>query len=198
MLAPLLRRRLLVLERLGARLRGRRPRAAPSRGRQAADRSTTMSRVSSFFSRSSATSRSSALLDVGFRQPHVEAVLAAAGSSAARRPGSTARTCSRIVGIAIEQREEVLGARLGAAADHQRQPHQRAASTIGLEHGAVVGDDGDAAVLLPEREGLALGDGDLQLAGIELEHGRVGDPGIGLEPLARRLDIEEQQRGACR
>ena len=44
------------------------------------------------------------------------------------------------------------------------------------------GDHRDLAVLLPEREGVALGDRDVQPAGIELEHGRLGDPGIGLEP----------------
>ncbi len=53
-------------------------------------------------------------------------------------------------------------------------------------------------VLLPEGEGLALLDADLKLAGIELEHGGVGDPGIGLEAFARLLDVEKQQRRACR
>ena len=53
------------------------------------------------------------------------------------------------------------------------------------------------AVLLPERESLPLGDADLQTVGIKLEHGRVGDPGIGHEPGARRLGIEEQKRGVA-
>ena len=54
-----------------------------------------------------------------------------------------------------------------------------------LEHGAVVGDHADAAVCLPQRERLALGDRDLQPVGIKLQHRRVGDPRIGLQPRAR-------------
>ena len=98
--------------------------------------------------------------------------------------------------MAIEQRQEFLGPRLGATADHQRQAGQ-AWGYVGLQHGAVIGDDRDPAVLLPERERDPLLDADLQLAGIELEHGRIGDPRIGLEPLARVLDVQEQQRGGA-
>ena len=134
--------------------------------------------------------------DVGFRQPHVDAVLQPQVPAPLAHQDRGAHEGAQR-GIAVEQREEFLGARLGAAPDHQRQLDQ-ARRDIGLEHGAVVGDDRDLPVLLPEREGLALLDADLQLARIELEHGGVGDPGIGLEPFARLLDVEKQQRRACR
>ena len=85
---------------------------------------------------------------------------------------------------------------LGALADHQRQ-RGKALRHVRLEHGAVGGDQRDAAVLLPEREGLALLDVDVQAAGIKLEHGRVGDPRIGHQPRARLRGVEKQQRGAA-
>ena len=66
-----------------------------------------------------------------------------------------------------------------------------------LEHRAVGGDDADAAVLLPERKSLPLGDRDLQAVGIELEHRRIGDPRIGHQARARRVGVEEQQRRAA-
>ena len=55
------------------------------------------------------------------------------------------------LGIAGEQFEKFLGARFGAAADHERQRHVGPRHER-LEHGAVGGDHADAAVLLPERE----------------------------------------------
>ena len=92
--------------------------------------------------------------------------------------------------------EEIVGLPLGAASDHERQA-EIAVVDEGFEDGAVGGDDADAAVLLPQREGLPLGDRDLQPVGIKLEHGRVGDPRIGKEPRAGRVGVEEQQRGAA-
>src|SRR5262249_14771595 len=68
---------------------------------------------------------------------------------------------------------------------------------IRFEHGAVVGDDRHVPVLLPQREGLAFLDADLQLAGIELEHRGVRDPRIGLEALARLIDVEKEQRSGA-
>src|SRR5262249_28449183 len=68
---------------------------------------------------------------------------------------------------------------------------------VWFKHGTVVGDDRNAAVPLPERKRLALAYADLELAGIELEDVRIGDPGIGLEPCARPLDIEEDERAAA-
>ena len=84
----------------------------------------------------------------------------------------------------------------GAVADHQRQA-EIAVLDERFEHRAVGGDDADAAVLLPEREGLPLGDRDLQAVGIKLQHRRIGDPRIGHQPRARRVGVEEQQRGAA-
>src|SRR5262245_18896044 len=69
---------------------------------------------------------------------------------------------------------------------------------IGLEYGAIIGDDRYAPVLLPQRKRLALLDADLQLAGIELEYRGVRDPRISLEVLANLLDVEKRQRcGSC-
>ena len=65
---------------------------------------------------------------------------------------------------------------------------------IGLDHGAIVGDNLDLAVALPEREGVALGHRDMQPARVELEHGGIGNPGIGLEPRPRLAGVKEQQR----
>ena len=130
--------------------------------------------------------------DVGFRQPHVDAVVQPQVPAPLGHQHRGAHGGAQ-VGIAVEQREKFLCARLGAASDHQRQLDQ-ARRHIGFEHGAVIGDDGHLSVLLPERERLALPDADLQLARIELEHGGVGDPGIALEPFARLLDVEKEQR----
>src|SRR5262249_4231385 len=68
---------------------------------------------------------------------------------------------------------------------------------IRFEHGAVVGDDRYVSVFLPQRKGLAFLDADLQLAGIELEHRRVRNPRIGLETLARLIDVEKEQRSGA-
>src|SRR5262249_58011013 len=66
-----------------------------------------------------------------------------------------------------------------------------------VEQGGGVGDHRYVPVLLPQRKRLAFLDADLQLAGIELEHRGVRDPRIGLETLARLIDVEkEQRRGA--
>ena len=69
--------------------------------------------------------------------------------------------------------------------------------TIGFEHRAVIRDHREPAILLPQRERRALDDVDLELAGIELQHGGVGDPGIGFQPVAHGGGVEEQQRGAA-
>ena len=154
-----------------------------------------MSRESSFLSRSSATSVVSACFDVGFGQADVEAVaqpqIPAPLGDQDRSPHLVAQ-----IRIALEQRQDLLGARRRAHAHHQRQA-QQAGIDVGLEHGPVAGDHRDAAVLLPQREGLALLDADLQPIGIELEDRGIRDPGIGLEPVARRVDIEKQQRGGA-
>ncbi len=97
--------------------------------------------------------------------------------------------------IALEQIEKFLRRMLGAVADHQRQ-RREALRHVGFQHGAVGGDQRDAAVLLPQREGLALLDLDAQPAGIKLEHRGLRDPRIGQQPDARLPGIEEQQRGA--
>ena len=68
-----------------------------------------------------------------------------------------ARSTGADVRVAIEKGEEILGLPLGAAADHQRQA-EIAVLDERFEHRAVGGDDVDVAVLLPEREGLTLGD----------------------------------------
>ena len=82
---------------------------------------------------------------------------------------------------------------LSAPSDNKRQAkiailHKR------FEDGAVGGDDANAAVFLPERKGLSLGDGDLQAVWVELEHGRIGDPGIRHQPGPRSVGVEEKQR----
>ena len=61
------------------------------------------------------------------------------------------------VGIAVEDGEKILAWRSRAAADDQRQA-EIAVLDERFEHRAVGGDDADAAVLLPQREGLPLGD----------------------------------------
>ena len=66
-----------------------------------------------------------------------------------------------------------------------------------LDHDAVGRDHADAAALLPERKGLPLANCDVQAVGIELQHGRVGDPWIGLQLRARVVGIEKQQRRAA-
>ena len=141
----------------------------------------TMSRVSSFFSRSSATSVSSARCDVGLRQPHVDAVLE---PQVPAPLGDQDRGAHLIADLRDSDRAApgIPCARVSAPRPTTSGSSASCGATKRLEHGAVVGDDRDLAVLLPERERLALRDRDLQPAGIELEHGRFGDPGIGLEP----------------
>src|SRR5262249_32000789 len=99
-------------------------------------------------------------------------------------------------GIAIEQSEELLGFRLRSLTDDEGQLDETRRD-IRFEHGAVVGDDRYVSVFLPQREGLAFLDTDLQLAGIELEHRGVRNPRIGLEPLARLIDVEKEQRSGA-
>src|SRR5262245_56257788 len=65
---------------------------------------------------------------------------------------------------------------------------------IGLEYGAIIGDDRYASILLPQRKRLALLEADLQLTGIGLEYRGVCDPRIGLEVLANLLNVEKRQR----
>ncbi len=76
--------------------------------------------------------------------------------------------------------------------DHQRQPHQPGRD-IGLQHRTVLGNDRDAALLLPERKRLPLRETHLQLARIEFQHRRVGNPGIGAQPLAHGRNIKEEE-----
>src|SRR5262249_41724872 len=95
-----------------------------------------------------------------------------------------------------EQGEELLCFRLRPLTNDEGQLKETRRD-IRFEHGAVVGDDRHAAVLLPQREGLAFLDADLQLAGIELEHRGVRDPRIGLEALARLIDVEKEQRSGA-
>src|SRR5262249_53241376 len=66
-----------------------------------------------------------------------------------------------------------------------------------FEHGAVVGDHRYVSVLLPQRKRPAFLDADLQLARIELEHRGVRDPWIGLEALARLINVEKEQRSGA-
>ena len=153
-----------------------------------------MSRVRILSSRSSWTSVSSACSSPVFRQPHVDAVVEHHVPAPLRHQDGRAQPVAD-QRILVEQRQEVLGAGLGAGADHQRQIG-KTLGHVALDHGAVIGDHRDLAVLLPQRERLALGDRDVQPAGIELEHGRLGDPGIGLEPGAGLGGVEEQQRRA--
>src|SRR5450631_2549757 len=57
--------------------------------------------------------------------------------------------------IALEQTEKILRRMLGAIADHPRQRGE-ALRHVAFQHGAVGGDQCKAAVLLPQRERLAL------------------------------------------
>src|SRR5204863_8701914 len=100
-------------------------------------------------------------------------------------------------GIPIEQSEEPLGLALGATPDDERKS-DHAWLNVGLEHGAVLGDDRNASVLLPQCKRLALLDPDLQLAGIELEHRGIRDPRMTLETLANLIDVKKYDRGVGR
>ena len=96
--------------------------------------------------------------------------------------------------ILVEQRQEILGP--GSAPTPTTSGRLvNGCAGEGLDHGAVVGNHLDLAVTLPQREGVAFGDRDVQPARIKLEHGGVGDPGIGLKPRPRLVGVEEQQRG---
>jgi hypothetical protein len=92
--------------------------------------------------------------------------------------------------------EEVLGGALRAFADHDRKT-DIAPLDERFEHRAIRCDDADAPVFLPQRKSLALGDGDLQAIGIELEHRRIADPRIGHQFCARHVGVQKQQRGAA-
>ena len=135
------------------------------------------------------------LLGLAFRQQHLDAVF----QMQVPAPfGDQHRGFDRLRDrrIALEQREEILRLMLGAVADHQRQRGETLRHE-GFQHGAVGGDQINAAVLLPEREGLALLDLDAQPVGIKLEHGGVRDPRIGHQADARLSGVEEQQRRAA-
>ena len=136
-------------------------------------------------------------LDVGLGQPHVDAVLQPQVPAPLARPGSrrapgrgSAGCCRASRGNRAPSRRRPCPTTNGSAASR--------GSSLRREHRAVGGDHRDLAVQLPQRERLALRDGDLQPVRIELAHGRFGDPRDRLEPGARVRDIEEQQRGIAR
>ncbi len=135
------------------------------------------------------------LLDIGFRQADVDAVIEPQVPAAFGDENRSAQHPADI-GKAVDDGEEIVARALCAFADQKRQ----AAIAIldeRFEDRTVGGNDADGAVLLPERKSLPLGHADLQTVGIKLEHGGVGDPGIGHEPGARRLRIKEQKRGVA-
>ena len=154
-----------------------------------------MSRDRSFLSRSSATKRSSACST----SPSGRRTSMPLLSRRFQRRSATkieARNCVRMSGWRSTTARKSLACRSAPRADDQRQ----AAIAIldeRLEDGAVFGDDTDASILLPQRKGMTLGDGDLQAVGIKLEHRRVGDPGIRQQPRPRRIGVEEQERRAA-
>ena len=153
-----------------------------------------MSRDRSFFSRSSADQPVERLLDIGFRQAHVDAAFEPQIPAALERPRYRGAKRRADGGVVVDNGQEIVAGALGALADQKRQ----AAITIldeRLEHRAIGGDHAYGAVLLPQRKGLPLGDADLQAIRIKLQHRRVGDPGIGHQPRPRLVGIEEQQRG---
>ena len=97
--------------------------------------------------------------------------------------------------VLLQQSEEILGAGFGTLAHHQRQRHETPRH-IGLKHRSVGRNHRDPAVFLPQREGRALGDVDLQAARIKLLHGGVGNPRVGLQLVARGRGVKKQQRRA--
>src|SRR6185437_12406880 len=116
------------------------------------------------------------LLGLAFRQQHLDAVF----KMQVPAPfGDQHRGFDRLRDrrIALEQPEEILRLMLGAATDHQRQRGETLRHE-GFQHGAVGGDQINAAFLLPERESLAFLDLDAQPVGIKLEYGGVRDPRI--------------------
>ena len=106
-----------------ARLRGRVGQPHRHAVGQAADRSATMSRVIRFLLAVERDQPLERAVDVGLRQPHVDAVLQPQVPAPLADQDRGAHLVAQR-GIAVEQREEILGPRLGAAADHQRQPRQ--------------------------------------------------------------------------
>ena len=133
--------------------------------------------------------------DVAFRQLHIDAVGQPQIPTPVRHQDRSAQRRADIR-IAVDDSEKILGLAFGVAADHKGQA-EIAVLDEGLEHGAVGGNHAQPAVLLPQRKSVTLGDRDLQPVRIELEHGGVGDPRICQQPLARRIGVEEQKRGAA-
>jgi hypothetical protein len=116
---------------------------------------------------------------------HVDAVLQhEVPATLGDQNGRADRT--RDMGMIAEQADDLAGTGLGALADQQGQALETLIEVVEDDR-AVGRDDMDAALALPEREGLALDHGDQQLVGIELLDADVGDPGIGLQARARLI-----------
>ena len=64
-----------------------------------------------------------------------------------------------------------------------------------VDRRAVLGENLDLAVVLPEREGLALDEADRHAIRKQLLDGRVLDQRVRQQALARGADVEEGQRG---
>ena len=157
-----------------------RPTAAPSRGRAAADRSRRCRATGASCRGRARPAVSSAGVDVVFRQPHVEAVLQPQVPAPFGRPGSrrapargcrdsdraTARNslaCASAPRADDQRQAEIAVARRTARARCRRRRSRRRVPSFCQSAKA-------------SRSVIA----DLQPAGIELEHGGVGDPRIGL------------------
>src|SRR5215216_4660493 len=97
----------------------------------------------------------------------------------------------------LDQGEVVPGVEVRLLADDERQIGE-ARLVEGVDDGAVGRDDEELAVLLPQRVGVALDEGDDELVGVELAHGGALDEGQRLEPLAGLAHAQERQRHARR
>ena len=159
----------------------------------------TMSRDRIFFSRSSATSRSSACSTLVFRQPHVDPVLQPQIPAPLSHQDRGAQRDRGFRDSGRAWRENPWPARSAPRADHERQaavsvldrtaraPCRRRRSTLtwpSFCHSAKAW-----------RSVIA----DLQAVGIELEHARIGDPRDWPSSRARAaVGVEEQQRRRAR
>ena len=79
--------------------------------------------------------------------------------------------------------------------DHERQIHlARVVARNAREHAAVAGDEIELAVVLPQREGVALLERNFEPPGIELAHGSFGDARVALQPRPRAVGVDPEQR----
>ena len=133
-------------------------------------------------------------LGVALRQPHVDAVAQLQGPAALGDEDAGAESLDDLRRLARRSAEEALRRALAPSPTTSGRSAKLRSRSSSITR-AVGGDDRDLAVVLPEREGLALDEGDEQ-RGSDRACGpsTSSTSGLAISRVARRGGVEEGQR----